>query len=1228
MIAPGKWSPPGAPRFERIELLGKGAMGEVHRVLDTHAGREVALKTLHDRSAEGLYYLKREFRALAEINHPNLAMLHELVVTEDAAFFTMELVRGTDFVREIRGETGPGGPIDVARLRAATYQLATGIDALHRSDKLHRDLKPSNVLIEPAGRVVILDFGLVTTASVPSVSSEKGALVGTLVYLPPEVLDGERPTTAADWYALGILLYEALTGRLPFPGTFFTMMMDKRQGAFERAGAAAPGTPPDLEALVSALLNPSPGARPGFEQILFALSGAPTPALLLSGSRATTPSVDSFVGRELELAQIEEATRDRVRDRPLVVHLHGPSGIGKTSLVERLIATKIPGGTVVLKSRCRPHENVAYNALDGIIDGASQFLIREGEGARAFLPRHPSSLLRLFPVLGRVPAIAGEPRQETIANAQEWLRRGVDALAELMARLAEQRGLVLWIDDAQWADLDSAQVLRAVLRASDPPPLILLLTYRSQDGLDGSFLRELEGAGGPAVDGMIRRDLEIALPPLDDVASANLVQRFLGGSSGDVAAHVEAIQREAQGNPFLVCELSRQAKRASASGAAMPSVRDFVEQHLEGMPAAARRVLELVAVAGQPIAREVLFLAAGQLDDGSAIVSALQKSFLLRSVRVSEISALEMYHDRVRESVLGRMPEDIVPRRNLELAAAFESHSLHDDPGVLARYFFAGGEPGKAAEQAEKAAERSMATLAFVNAAAWFSSALAWGADQGRRAHLLTRRGDALVGAGRCAAAAAEYLNAAELTSGAVALDLRRRAAEHLLSTGHVDQGILVLRPLLERAELPYPASARATLGSLLARTGHLRIRGTRFTPRRAQDLSPEGVQALDLCWSAAKGLMATDTMRGSYFALLGLLRALALGDAERVSRHLAAVGAIVISPPGGAFARWGRSLVNQAKELAEQLDDPYLRGFSSVALGQFQVLAGEWRAALALCDAGEAELRAGCIGASWECNIGWMGALRALEELGEIAAMEARARRALEQAEAHGDLYAEVTSALYAAQGHLAHGDPTTARRVAEHYVQRWTRGDEFLMQHFYALRIAAYADMYEGDAHRSWRELSAKWKAIEASHFLRVPIARVDGLGLRARLGLSAVDGGAADARSILGVCTKDARRLAADHLPHARATGELLLAGLAARSGDEKEAIQRLRAGATLFDGAGMTLYASACRLRDGQLLGGDQGRALVAGAEQVIRRQGIQDPARWAAIYAPGFRSSRA
>ena len=215
-------APPTLGGYRIGRLIGRGGMGAVYEAQDER-GEVVALKALRGCDPTALARFKHEFRALSDLVHPNLALLHSLVVADDQAFLTMERIDGVDFLAHVRAAPPEQR---VARLRGALAQLVEGLAALHAAGKLHRDVKPSNVLVTGEGRVVILDFGLVEELMGPA--PEPGdPVAGTPAYMAPELLTGGAPSAASDWYSVGVMLYEALTGSLPFTGDSFEVLRDK-----------------------------------------------------------------------------------------------------------------------------------------------------------------------------------------------------------------------------------------------------------------------------------------------------------------------------------------------------------------------------------------------------------------------------------------------------------------------------------------------------------------------------------------------------------------------------------------------------------------------------------------------------------------------------------------------------------------------------------------------------------------------------------------------------------------------------------------------------------------------------------------------------------------------------------------------------------------------------------------------------------------------------------------
>jgi hypothetical protein len=440
----------GTERFELVQRLGEGGYGAVYEAYDRVKEQRVALKVLTRIGPEHVLRFKQEFRALSDLEHPNLVQLGEMFEDEGRWFFTMELVQGCDWLEYVRGARGSREPdqdkkerglaFDPERLRTSFLQLVEGVDALHRGGKVHRDIKPSNIQVTTAGRVVLLDFGLVT--SVEAQRTTEMLAVGTAAYMAPEQATGVPVRPPADWYSVGVVLYEALTGRLPFTGTAFEMLLSKQSSEPTPPRVLLPEIPVELSALCVGLLKPDPVSRFTGEEVLRHAHGGRAhetdPAHARHSGTALTRGAP-FIGRESERRMLGDVfTRSVVKGRMSAVYVHGESGVGKSALVheftEEMEATR--GQVVVLRGRCYERETVPYKAFDGVIDALTRFLrTLDPTACSALLPRRAQALPMVFPVLGRIKAITmqGGPRLKDMDRAT--LRaHAISALRELFER--------------------------------------------------------------------------------------------------------------------------------------------------------------------------------------------------------------------------------------------------------------------------------------------------------------------------------------------------------------------------------------------------------------------------------------------------------------------------------------------------------------------------------------------------------------------------------------------------------------------------------------------------------------------------------------------------------------------------------------------------------------------------------------------------------------------------
>lgn len=1226
-------------RFELRRRLGEGGFGVVHEAIDHETGALVAVKMLREPRPRALYHFKQEFRALAELAHVNLVRLYDLATDDERWLFSMELVDGCDLLDWVHGagprslssgsaldstvvnsdraldETteaelaqtvfstpveqvlveqrlGEVGPVDLDRLRDALAQLARGLAFLHRHGKLHRDIKPNNVLVTRDGQVKLLDFGLVMDLGD---SDEPGMIAGTPAYMAPEAMLGRPVTPAADWYGVGVMLFEVLTGRLPYFGTTDWLLAQKLSSVPPSPAELSPGVPRDLDRLCRALLDPDPERRPSERQILTALAVEPGLAAGPQGSWR-------FVGRAHELAALERSFAATASGAASIALVHGRSGIGKSALGERLLEriARESADVLVLRGRCYAQESVPYKAFDGIVDSLAGWLAMRPQSEQlSTLPDDALALARLFPVLHQVPALSAAPPLPT-ADPLDIRRRAFAAFRGVLRQLAQRHRVVLFIDDLHWGDVDSAALAKELLGGPHPPALWLVGTYRTEEGAESELVRRLRGI-------MPDHGCDLELGELSPDEAEELALALLGA---DGAERARAIAREAGGSPFFVDELAR-----STSAARAGTLDQVIQQRAAELPPPARRLLEVAAVAGQPLPRAVARRAAA-LDRGDAHeLSLLRNARFLRTRAAGAQELVETYHDRIRETVGGLLGREETARLHARLASAFEALE-QGDAETLAVHHHAAGHAVRAADYLALAADQATTALAFERAARLFRRALDLDVASGDRLRRLrTGLGDALANLGRGSEAAEELRAAAALAPAFEALELRRRAAELLMNAGRIERGLEVMRGVLERVGLSLSETPRAALVGLLASRARIRWRGLGFVDRAEAALPPDALLQADACWSVASGLGIVDTVRGAQFQAKNLLLSLDLGEPRRVVRALAMEVAYASTAGVRAHART-TSLSKRTLGLALRLKDPEAIATATLASAIAAFHEGSWKRAREQAERAGRLFRAECTGVAFQLHNADMYALRSMYYLGDWDQLVRALPEQLRDAEQRGDRFA--TTRLIAWGGYvadLAADDPGRARQRVISALDRW--GVRTPHQEWYRLMAEVEIGLFSGDAPASFRLLEDEWPKVRRSLQLRIQAARMIALHLRARAALGVIRHEPAAAR----IAADAARAIRQSRSGWGDPLADLVHAGLAAARGERELAIEAFSCAERGLVQSDMHGHARAARFRRGELVGGSEGATLVESCRAEWRAQGQRAPDKLARMLAP-------
>ncbi|HTU63598.1 MAG TPA: AAA family ATPase, partial [Polyangiales bacterium] len=764
--------------------------------------------------------------------------------------------------------------------------------------------------VSDTGRVVVLDFGLVRETS-----QIDDALPGTPAYISPEQASGAQLTAAADWYAFGVMLYEAISGTLPFAGrTLQNKLRDDPQPL--RGGAPTP-----VLDLCMALLSREPAWRPSGVDVLAVLAAAsgqsrePTAPM----EQPLTAAAASLFGRDAELARMHSAWVDVASHSSVVVHVRGASGSGKSTLVERFLdeARSDDSSAVVLRCGCYERESMPFKALDGVVDALVSHLSQVDDVTCAqLLPSNIADLARLFPVFGQLHSVQRLRGRHDVQGGDETQlrRRGELALRTLVTNIARERRLVLWIDDLQWGDLDSACVLRGWLEQPLEAPLMLVLSYRSEETETSSVLARLLDHPEPAT------QLTIALDPLQASDVRALCLQRLPKPAPNREEMIECIVQASDGNPFVAQQLAAVAEAkltrndGSLHGLSMAGLVQSVSAYLSEP---ARQLLNVLAVAGRPLHPQLALTVAGIVSAGRTHIHMLRELRLVRTRDVAGESMLEIYHDRVREVTCAALDQKDHQRIH---AALFEQLSLHgrDDHDWMHQLALGAGQREHAFRHGWLAAERASESLAFERAATLYESCVSLCSGELPMHVLWMKLAAAQAHCRRGHEAARAYASAAEYAPPAQRTPLLQLAASQLVRSGRFEEGERVVQQVLDAEHLHVPKTAAGMIAALGWEHARVALHGFDVPERPASQPHPLEQRAL------LYGTLSIDTqlyapLRAALFQASSLRLALEWGQPSTIARTLCLAAATAASAGTRPAARRAHELLQHAERLFER---------------------------------------------------------------------------------------------------------------------------------------------------------------------------------------------------------------------------------------------------------------------------------------------------------------------
>ena len=673
-------SPPAITGYTFHRELGRGAHGVVYEA--SKGGERYAVKVL---PASAGTTMRREAAAMARLRHAALTRVFEIGHTTEISYLVMELVRGDSLAVRIAS-----GRVPEPELLGMFRALAGALRVAHHAGLVHRDIKPENVLLGADGSVKLVDFGFAADAAQ---LARDDAAVGTFLYASPEQAGRlATPVDArSDLYALGAAIYHAAVGAPPYRGETIPELV-RRHASSPVPDPSASGVSSTLAAILQKLLAKDPrdryqtarGLAEDLDQ-LDALDAARARGELVldRGSRTFADDRASLIGRDRELAELAAASAAALDGRGSVALIEGEPGCGKSRLARELVERARRAGRRVLQAKATEGDPRPFAALRGALGG----LVADTRGAPPAAAAALGDMVRaaagdaLDVVVALVPelvALVGtRPAPELGKGDRE---QAFGTLSAFVLRLAsETGGLVMLLDDVQWLDDASLQVLRRVIAQLDTAPLWLLATQRDEPSAFRALLGRAITADGTAhgtahgtphgtLHGNLHGALHVALGPLEPPAIASIIGDHLGGHVG--AAVVELVAARSRGNPLVTLELARacvdagvlqpswggwRVDRAAQGQLVLPGdVLGLIGRRVDQLGATTRRVLSVAAVAGNRFSFELVRDAAGpELADH--LVAALSEAIGVGLIELAADGRFELVHDRIRENLLAEL---------------------------------------------------------------------------------------------------------------------------------------------------------------------------------------------------------------------------------------------------------------------------------------------------------------------------------------------------------------------------------------------------------------------------------------------------------------------------------------------------------------------------------------------------------------------------------------------
>lgn len=744
--------------YKIVDKIGEGGMGVVYKAEDTKLNRTVALKipplsVIQDKDKKARFL--REAQACAALDHPNITRIYEVDEFEGQDFICMEFVEGKTLARVLKQ-----GPLRIDQVVEVGLQICSALFQAHEKNIIHRDIKPENIMMTESGSVKVMDFGIAKFVDTVTLTRE-GEILGTVAYMSPQQAVGDEIDFRSDVFSVGTVLYELLTGKLPFTGEqpiaiVYSLLNEEPL----RIRELREDVPVEFEQIIFKALRKDPRERyqnisemqkdiESFKDFLKGKKGKEVLDLIASEGVFREPREElrsDLVGRNDEFQFLKERLQKMLLQEGSTVFVAGEAGIGKTRIVQELADFARDKKVRHLVGRCILGEgSLPYQPFIELIGKYLELKdVKKEEDLEGFISdRLPvlsgrTNILKVFLNVSKVD------ESSLLRKEQLW-----DAITKLIENISQERPLLLHLDDVHWADEPSLQLLYYLARSCGNSRILIVCTYRPEDVLEEKKHPLVSVQREMSREGLYQ---EIKLQRLEEDEIKQMVTSIFPGFDFNHNL-MRLLHQETEGNPFFVLEILRLFKgegvverengkwalKKDIEEISIPSrVYDVVVRRVSRLDDEEKEILEVAAVDGEMFQSDSVSHCLNY--DRIAVLKTLQhlqKSHHLIQARERKY---KFDHTKIREILY----ENIIPELRIEYHRLLGEYYMEkyqakeDYAPIIAHHLYEGDHRQEALPFLITAGDTSAKVFANRSALDYYQKALeVLEADPGKEEELL-----------------------------------------------------------------------------------------------------------------------------------------------------------------------------------------------------------------------------------------------------------------------------------------------------------------------------------------------------------------------------------------------------------------------------------------------------------------------------------------------------------